>query len=78
MSKLYYRSCYPHLEKGDTASDEVWEKAIKDILISIPEYDIEPVENLESLQATQRITNERFASLIAIVKEVWEAETNYQ
>ena len=63
---------------GNINKEWEWEKAIKDILISIPEYDIEPIENLESLQSTQRTTNERFASLTAIVKEVWESETNYQ
>lgn len=75
MSKLYYQSCYPHLEKGSTTADEVWEKTIRDILISIPEYETEPTENLESLQNTQKRKKEAFANLTSIVKQVWEAET---
>ena len=78
MSKLYYQSCYPHLEKGDSNSDEVWEKTIRDILVSIPEYDIEPTENLESLQDIQKRKKEEFANLTAILKQVLDSETHSQ
>lgn len=70
MSKLYYASCYPHLEGGA----EVWQDAVRDLLAPVPGYESEPEENLESLQNRQRIAQEDFAGEAATVRELSRAE----
>lgn len=66
MSKLYYQSCYPHLEAGD----DTWEWSIKEIVSEVPAYQTEPTENLESLQTAQREAMEAFANVASTVAKL--------
>ena len=70
MSKLYYKSCYPHLDKGD----EPWRSTVVTLVASIPEAGVEPEETLESLLATRTRMKEELSSLSAIIQLTCAAE----
>ena len=70
MSKLYYKSCYPHLDNGE----EPWRTAVVTLVASIPEAGIEPEETLEALLTARIRIKEKLSSLSATVQLTCEAE----
>ena len=70
MSKLYYLSCYPHVQTGKTE----WQDSVKYLIAPIPGVEVEPEQSLETLRDDQQAAKTAMSRCSAIVQEVCKEE----
>lgn len=70
MSKLYYLSCYPHLQTGEP----VWQDGVKYLIAPLPGAGAEPEQSPEKLRNDQQEAEQAMARCCAMVEQIQKEE----
>lgn len=70
VSKLYYLSCYPHLQTGEPA----WQDSVKYLIAPIPGAGVEPEQSPEKLRNDQQEAEQAMARCCALVEQIQKEE----